>query len=161
MKMDQMEGRYRDSVNMLLGKIAHMSYSMMFQEAKNLGIHPGQVPICGYLYHHDGCRQKEIGEALRIRPSTVSVSIERMEKNGLIVRKRDAMHPRIVKVYVTEKLRGCYRTFGEILEKNEKAIIHGFTEEEKEQLKGYLNRIFSNLEQESKKSGGCCRQEEV
>ena len=158
--MDQMEGRYRDSVNMLLGKIAHMSYSMMFQEAKNLGIHPGQVPICGYLYHHDGCRQKEIGEALRIRPSTVSVSIERMEKNGLIVRKRDAMHPRIVKVYVTEKLRGCYRTFGEILEKNEKAIIHGFTEEEKEQLKGYLNRIFSNLEQESK-SGGCCRQEEV
>lgn len=84
-----------------------------------------------------------------------------MEKNGLIVRKRDAMHPRIVKVYVTEKLRGCYRTFGEILEKNEKAIIHGFTEEEKEQLKGYLNRIFSNLEQESKKSGGCCRQEEV
>ena len=72
--MDQMEGRYRDSVNMLLGKIAHMSYSMMFQEAKNLGIHPGQVPICGYLYHHDGCRQKEIGEALRIRPSTVSVS---------------------------------------------------------------------------------------
>ena len=30
-----------------------------------------------------------------------------------------------------------------------------------EQLKGYLNRIFSNLEQESKKSGGCCRQEEV
>ena len=159
--MDQMEGRYRDSVNMLLGKIAHMSYSMMFQEAKNLGIHPGQVPICGYLYHHDGCRQKEIGEALRIRPSTVSVSIERMEKNGLIVRKRDAMHPRIVKVYVTEKLRGCYRTFGEILEKNEKAIIHGFTEEEKEQLKVYLNRIFSNLEQESKKSGGCCRQEEV
>ena len=159
--MDQMEGRYRDSVNMLLGKIAHMSYSMMFQEAKNLGIHPGQVPICGYLYHHDGCRQKEIGEALRIRPSTVSVSIERMEKNGLIVRKRDAMHPRIVKVYVTEKLRGCYRTFGEILEKNEKAIIHGFTEEEKEQLKGYLNRILSTLEQESKKSGGCCRQEEV
>ena len=159
--MDQMEGRYRDSVNMLLGKIAHMSYSMMFQEAKNLGIHPGQVPICGYLYHHDGCRQKEIGEAIRIRPSPLSVSIERMEKNGLIVRKRDAMHPRIVKVYVTEKLRGCYRTFGEILEKNEKAIIHGFTEEEKEQLKGYLNRIFSNLEQESKKSGGCCRQEEV
>ena len=36
-----------------------------------------------------------------------------------------------------------------------------FTEEEKEQLQGYLNRIFSNLEQESKKSGGCCGQEEV
>ena len=99
--------------------------------------------------------------ALRIKPSTVSVSIERMEKNGLIVRKRDAMHPRIVKVYVTEKLRGCYRTFGEILEKNEKTIMKGFTEEEKEQLQGYLNRIFSNLEQGSKKSGGCCGQEEV
>jgi len=84
-----------------------------------------------------------------------------MEKNGLIVRKRDAMHPRIVKVYVTEKLRGCYRTFGEILEKNEKTIMKGFTEEEKEQLQGYLNRIFSNLEQGSKKSGGCCGQEEV
>ena len=40
--MDQMEGRYRDSVNMLLGKIAHMSYSMMFQEAKNLGIIPAR-----------------------------------------------------------------------------------------------------------------------
>ncbi len=138
-----------------------MSYSSMFQEAKNLGIHPGQVQICGYLYHHDGCRQKEIGEALRIRPSTVSVSIERMEKNGLIVRKRDTMHPRIVKVYMTEKLRGCYRLFGEILEKNEKTIMNGFTEEEKEQLKGYLNRIFSNLEQGSKKSGGCRGQEEV
>ena len=159
--MARTEGKYRNSINMLLGGIAHMSYSIMFQEAKNLGIHPGQIPICGYLYQHNGCRQKEIGEALRIKPSTVSVSIERMEKNGLIVRKRDAMHPRIVKVYVTEKLRGCYRTFGEILEKNEKTIMKGFTEEEKEQLQGYLKRIISNLEQESKKSGGCCGQEEV
>lgn len=34
MKMARTEGKYRNSINMLLGGIAHMSYSIMFQEAK-------------------------------------------------------------------------------------------------------------------------------
>lgn len=160
--MQQTECRYRNSMNALLGKVTHMSYSVMFREAGSLGIHPGQVPLCAYLYLHSGCRQKEIAEALRIKPSTVSVSIDRMEKNGLIQKKRDALHPRIVRVYATEKLKECYRTLGKILEEREKVLTRDFTDEEKELLRGYLKRMISNLEQvRESESGGCCGQEEL
>lgn len=161
--MIQAEGRYRNSVTALIGKATHMSYSVMFRRAGSLGIHPGQVPLCAYLYLHSGCRQKEIADALRIKPSTVSVSIDRMEKNGLVVKKTDARHPRITRIYMTEKLKECYRTLEELLEEREKVLMKDFTEKEKELLWEYLNRMISNLEQtqELETSGGCCGQEEV
>lgn len=159
--MQNAENRYRNSVNALLGKVTHMSYSVMFREAASLGIHPGQVPLCAYLYLHSGCRQKEIAEALRIKPSTVSVSIDRMEKSGLVEKKTDRQNARIVKIYATEKLAECYRTLEKVLEEREKILTGGFTEEEKELLRSYMKRMVRNLEQERENSGVCCGQEEL
>lgn len=161
--MQNTENRYRNSINALLGKVTHMSYSVMFREAASLGIHPGQVPLCAYLYLHSGCRQKEIAEALRIKPSTVSVSIDRMEKNGLVEKKADRQNARVMKIYATEKLAECYRTLGQVLGEREKILTGGFTEEEKELLRSYLKRMIGNLEQvqERESSGVCCGQEEL
>ncbi len=161
--MSGVEDHGRKPVNVMLAKLGHMSFSMMFLKAKDLGIHPGQVPICAYLYHHDGCRQKEIVEALRIKPSTVSVSMERLEKNGLITRRPEEGHPRIVRVYVTEKLRECYRTLKNVLEESDGILLNGFSEKEKEQMCEYLQRMIGNLEQVQKSENGsrCCGQEEL
>ena len=159
----------RNSVNALLGKLAHMMFSSMFRKAKDLGIHPGQVPICAWLYNHNGCRQKEIVEALKIKPSTVSVSMDRLEKSGLIMRKQEAQHPRIVKVYVTEKMEECYRVLKSVLAESEEMLTSGFSTKEKELLQSYLLRMAENLEhmqnpermQNQEKCGKSRGQEEV
>lgn len=161
--MLQMEGRDRNSVNALIGKVTHMSYSVMFRRAGSLGIHPGQVPLCAYLYRNNGCRQKEIADALRIKPSTVSVSIDRMEKNGLVIKKPDAQCQRITRIYATEKLKECYCMLEKVLKEREDVLMKDFKEEEKETLRGYLNRMVCNLEQAQKleNSSRDCGQEEV
>ena len=121
---------------MLLGKIAHMSYSMMFQEAKNLGnpSRPGsnlRISVSSRWLPSERDRGSASDQAFH------RLCFHRADgEKRLIVRKRDAMHPRIVKVYVTEKLRGCYRTFEKSWRKMRKAIIHGFTEEEKGTAEG-------------------------
>ena len=136
----------RNSVNALLGKLAHMMFSSMFRKAKDLGIHPGQVPICAWLYHHNGCRQKEIVEALKINRPPFPFPWTGLEKSGLITRKQDPQHPRVVKVYVTEKMEECYRALKSVLAEDEETLTSGFSPEEKELLQSYLLRMAENLE---------------
>ncbi len=45
------------------------------------------MPILAVLWKEDGCSQKELASQLGVKPPTVTVSIQRLEKIGIIVRK--------------------------------------------------------------------------
>ena len=60
-----------------------------FGQMQEFGIYPGQIPVLGLLAHRDGLSQKEIAERLRIKPPTVNVTVQRLEKAGFLYRKAD------------------------------------------------------------------------
>jgi DNA-binding MarR family transcriptional regulator len=90
--------------------------------------------------------QKELADFLGIRPSSLAISIKRMEKAGLVRRVTDRNDLRRNIITLTKKgeqlVRECTLVFDDI----DKRMYEGFSAEEKEQLRKYYIRIINNLE---------------
>lgn len=50
---------------------------------------PGQFAQLLALYERDGVTQQELCEIVRIEQPTMAVTLQRMERDGLITRRRD------------------------------------------------------------------------
>lgn len=109
------------------------------------GLQRGRLPILEFIREHEGASQREIAEVLHISAASVAVTIRRMEKDGLIVRREDVADQRINRIYSTalagEKVARCHRQFRNV----HLCMIRGFDAEEITQLEAYLRRLFDNL----------------
>ena len=66
-----------------------------FGQMQELGIYPGQIPVLGLLSYQDGLSQREIAERLHIKPPTVNVTVQRLEKAGFLYREADEKDQRL------------------------------------------------------------------
>ena len=90
------------SVDFLMIKLLHVYVTKIFHQLSHVNLHPGQMPMLDILYRQEGLSQREICSRLCIKPSTVTVSLQRMEKAALIYRVADAKDKRIQRIYLTD-----------------------------------------------------------
>ena len=112
---------------------------------EEIGVYPGQPPMLFILNQEDGQSQKELANKLKIKPSTITVMLKRMEKANLIVRKKDDKDQRISRVYLTEKGKKVCEDTIEVVKQIERECFKDFTEEEKETLKSLFLKMKNNL----------------
>lgn len=115
-------------------------------QIKELGLQPGQMPVLMLLSRSDGCSQRSLAKFLRNKPSTVNVSIQRLEKAGIVCRRRDEKDQRIMRVYLTEKGKETVSVlkgrFGEM----EKNMFGNFSEAELCLLRRFFRQILENID---------------
>lgn len=80
-----------------------------------------------------------------VRPPTVAVMLQRMEKAELIRRKPDEKDQRVSRVYLTDKGRDVHRDVQKMVETIDRECLDGFTREEVLLLKRFLRQIKENL----------------
>ena len=136
-----------DSLQSLFTHIIHLYYGKASRKLKELEVHPKQVPMLFLLGRKEGLSQREICEEMKIKASTVAVSIKRMEKSGLLVRREDEKDQRIWRIYLTERGKRIGCSLKEIVEESEAAVFQGFSEEEMHLMKCFFRRMIENLEQ--------------
>ena len=111
-----------------------------------VGLYRGQPPILMLLYKNDGMSQKEMARALNLSPATMTVTLKRMEKAGLVLREMDEHDQRILRVHLSEKGREMCETGESRIGVVTAELLEGFTLEEQQQLNEYLGRIARNME---------------
>ena len=89
MKNTEEKEQKEKSLQMLFMEISRHYAGRCFQQIEELEVHPSQMPFIMILSRRDGCSQKEMAECLEIKPPTVNVSIQRLEKSGMVYRKKD------------------------------------------------------------------------
>ena len=97
------------SAEFLMMKLLHVYAAKTFHQLSHVNLHPGQMPMLNLLYQQDGLSQKEICSKLCIKPSTVTVSLQRMEKSALVCRVADEKDKRIQRIYLTDYGRELHR----------------------------------------------------
>ena len=117
-----------------------------FGQMQEFGIYPGQIPVLGLLAHRDGLSQKEIAERLRIKPPTVNVTVQRLEKAGFLYRKADEKDQRISRIYLTEKGQKAKEKGMEKIAENEKILLDGLNDTELCLLRRFLEQITANID---------------
>lgn len=89
----------------------------------------------------------ELSEKMTLACSTITDLVDRMEKSGLVVRKRDDRDKRVVRVIVLPK---GFDIVEKVLEKRVKFLeekINSFSNEEKSMLNNVLERLYSSIEE--------------
>ncbi|WP_255217951.1 MarR family winged helix-turn-helix transcriptional regulator [Lactobacillus delbrueckii] len=65
----------------------------------------GQNRTLALLSKNEGMKQAELARFTRVRPSSISEVVDRLERHGLIERRRDNSDHRVFRLYLTEKGR--------------------------------------------------------
>ena len=146
MSIQEKQGEAHVKFEMRFGRLIRMYYSRIQSQLAEVGLYRGQPPILMLLYKNDGMSQKEMERALILSPATMTVTLKRMEKAGLVLREMDEHDQRILRVHLSEKGREMCETGESRIGVVTAELLEGFTLEEQQQLNEYLGRIARNME---------------
>lgn len=146
MSIQEKQGEGHVKFEMRFGRLIRMYYSRIQSQLAEVGLYRGQPPILMLLYKNDGMSQKEMARALNLSPATMTVTLKRMEKAGLVLREMDEHDQRILRVHLSEKGREMCETGESRIGVVTAELLEGFTLEEQQQLNEYLGRIARNME---------------
>ncbi len=114
---------------------------------QKLDLTDGQPKILYNLAKGDGCIQKELAERCKIKPSTLTVMLAKLEERGFIYRKSLLVSgsKHACQVLLTEKGRDMVKKITDLVDSLEERTLRGFTDTEKRQLLDLLGRAADNL----------------
>ena len=101
--------------------------------------------ILVYISEKEIVFQKDIEKEFGITRSTASKVISLMESKGLIIRKSVSNDLRLKQLVLTDDAKKIVLAVKEDLNKFEKRLTYGLTEEEKELLSSILGKIEKNI----------------
>ena len=101
--------------------------------------------ILVYILEKEIVFQKDIEKEFGITRSTASKVISLMESKGLIIRKSVSNDLRLKQLVLTDEAKKIVLAVKEDLNKFEKRLTYGLTEEEKKLLSSILGKIEKNI----------------
>ena len=97
------------------------------------------------LYQQDGLTQTEMHKQIGIEQPTAVRTLDRMERDGLIIRTRSTADRRAIEIRLTEKGRDCQTIIEQCAYELNQYALNGFKEEEKSAMKHLLKKINDNF----------------
>ncbi|MFZ0449939.1 MAG: MarR family winged helix-turn-helix transcriptional regulator [Desulfatiglandaceae bacterium] len=146
------------TLGQLLGKVCRLVGGRMRMKLEGIGLHHAQGMILFHLWHKDGIAQNILAQALHITPPTTTNTLQRMERDGWIERRRDATDQRVVQVYLTKKAGALRQEARASLRELDQELTSVLTENERGILMTSLLKVRCHLSMQAC-DRPCARQE--
>ncbi len=130
---------------MLVNEIGRLWHRLVENDAPEEFRQKSNRAILRELSIRDGVYQLDLAESTHLKPPTISVTLGKLEADGIIFRTVDPMDLRATKVYLTEKGREINSKLHSRLKNADEVALRGLSEEETELLLSLLYRIKDNL----------------
>jgi MarR family transcriptional regulator for hemolysin len=143
---DRLEFDFEGSLGYRLLAASHAFSRAVNEELAPAGITYRQCQVLGCLAFESGLTLAELAERLHLEPPTLAGILDRMERDGWIVRRPCPDDRRKKRVYPTAEAGPVWSKMvlgGEAVESQAAA---GLSEEEQAQLRRLLARVYENLE---------------
>lgn len=108
---------------------------------REVGISAGTWLLLRVLVEEDGISQGEVSDRFEVDPSRVTRLAQRLEKEGLLRRKRDPEDNRVVRLHATEEGRRLIGSCQERREEFEERIRREFSPEELAEFRRVLGAV--------------------
>ena len=133
-----------------LMKMQTLFHKQLMRRLEDTELTTGQPKVLSYLKSHEGKCQKEIADACLIEPGSLTILLNRMEKQGMIERRFQGGNRKTRYIYLTEygcglasKVIGCFHDV-------EAMAFDNFTEEEADIFRRLCTVMANNLELKNK-----------
>lgn len=133
----------------LIHKVAHKMKREIDHANRKLGVSGVQGRIIGYVRCESKNRdvfQKDIEEHFELRGSSVTSTLQNLEKMGFIVRESIPTDQRLKRIVLTKKALDIHNQITKNIEQVEKEAFSSINKEEEQLLSDLLKRILNNIE---------------
>ncbi|PHR20773.1 MAG: MarR family transcriptional regulator [Sphingopyxis sp.] len=96
-------GRHQRRAGYRANNLARIFARGLTARINPLGLTTGTFPALLELWESDGLTQKQLVERLDIEQATMANTLARMERDGLIIRRKDANDGRVQRIWLTER----------------------------------------------------------
>jgi MarR family transcriptional regulator, organic hydroperoxide resistance regulator len=146
--------RLKKSVGLEL-VLTHRSFRQSGEKKlARLGLRLGQELILLKLVAQNGLSQSQLAGRLGVEQATISIMLRRMERADLIQRRTDRRDARVTRVRATGKGRALVASVLRLWRDQERMLLRGLTDREKQTLRRLLIRVRANLEAERQHRNG-------
>jgi len=139
-----------DGVHQCLGRKLGLVSRRRFQLSdimfEKIGIGPGQVPVLMELHRHGEMGQNALAEKVHVTPATMSGTLKRMERDGLVARRGDAEDARVSLVSLAPQGERLVERAHETFVQMDDTMFEGVSEEDCAKMLEVLQRVQDNLE---------------
>ena len=97
------------------------------------------------LFNQDGLTQTELVQLIDVEQPTLVRTLDRMERDGFIIRNQSSYDRRAVNIYLTLKAKATKDSLDLIAQQLNERSLAGFSAEEQTNLRNYMHRISENL----------------
>lgn len=130
---------------LLINEIHKLFHDRVRTQSEALGFKTGYRQILRFLARQDGVTQIDIARDSHFKAPTVSVTLKKMEEEGLVRRESDAKDQRQTRVYITDKGREMERKLFNQFMECEDILVNNISEEEQAYLCEILKKMRANM----------------
>ena len=138
--------RPEPTIGMELSATSNRLHDCLRKAGEHVGLSQSYRGIMFHLGHEDGLTQLELAKRTNVSPPTVSVTLQKMERAGLLERRPDENDQRSVRVYLTEEGQALNDRIHSEFYKVDMQLVEGFSEDEKQMIRRIFAKMNQNLE---------------
>ncbi len=141
----------------LFTQVARLHFSRAHTLLAEAGLHPSQYHLLTLLNASQGLSQHEIAKQLLMKPSTLTIMLRRLERDGMVEKKRDTDDKRVFRIYLSprgeERLQEGNRKFAQL----EEELYRNFSTSDRDLLERLATLMRDNLLNSLSKEGPWCQ----
>jgi len=119
-----------ESISLSLVRLSKAFRQQAEVQCQKIGLHAGQELVIFHLLEEDGLSQSQLAAVIGVEIGTVAKTVQRMEKEGLVIRRQDAEDARISRVYLTERGRSLGEPALHIWKDLDACLVQGMSQAE-------------------------------
>lgn len=147
------------SLGQVLAKVSRLVGGRMRTKLEKIGLPHAQGIILFHLWQQDGIAQNVLAQALHIRPPTATSTLQRMQRDGWVKRRRDHADQRIVRVHLTDKAKALAQETRATFIELDQELTSVLTDQEREKFMEILLKVLHYLAQTDREAiprRSCC-----
>ncbi len=142
-----------DSAGYLVNHLARLFARELQVRIKPLGLSTGTFPALLVLWENDGLTQRELIDRLDVEQPTMTNTLARMERDGLIRRAKDPADGRAQRIWLTESARALEGPATAAAEAVNARALEQLSPEERAALLGLVRKVIAGLQKEADAQG--------
>ena len=142
-----MNFEHDNSLGILIANVRNSLKNHVEKELLSHNITPAQRLIILRLCKKDNLTQRELAQDTYFKQSSLTLMLDKLERNGLIIRKPKNNDRRAYLIGITEEGRNLQEMLEKIGDETEKKALEGVNEEDIKVLTETLKKMYNNLQE--------------
>ena len=135
----------RRSIGLRIGILARIMRNNFDRKVAVHNVTRSKWTMIAVVSGQPGSTQRYIAETLEMSEASAGRLVDRLCAEGLLERREREDDRRARAVYLTEAAKPLLETLAAIAEASEDRIFKDFSEDDLNQLEGYIDRIYDNV----------------